>query len=152
MLIQYAWQIWRWRPRWRSLLSEAFYYLFFDDFGRFAEQNNTPTTFPDITLHPPRLVKDKNAAAWCRFKAGAHVAAITRRDVSIREPLQTPTGEQAAVVGGWGGKKQLTEGFPRQELQLPVPLSSPHASPACCLSSLRLSGSPACSQTHNTPG
>ena len=44
-------------------------------------------------------------------------------------------GKQTAVIGG---KKQLTGGFPRQELQLPTQPSSQRVSSVCSLSDFSL--------------
>lgn len=66
-------------------------------------------------------------------KLGAHVATITLRGASIREPLQRlpAFGE---TDWSYCKKKQLPGGFPRQELQLPTQPSSEHVSSVCSLS------------------
>lgn len=66
---------------------------------------------------------------------GEHVATITVRGASVREPLQKawlPIEKQT-----WG-KRQLKGGFPRQEQQLPTQASAPHVSSVSSLTNLCL--------------
>lgn len=100
--------------------------------------------------------EDQNVEAQCfsrcdGSKLGAHVATITLRGASISEPLQKPACQGGKQTGVIGGKKQLTEVFPRQEVQLPTQPPSQHVSSVCSLSLHGLQPLPlARSETHNT--
>lgn len=68
------------------------------------------------------MEKRGKAGTWVWLGAGEHVATITARGASVREPLQKawlPIERQT-----WGGG-QLRGGFPRQEQQLPTRPSAP---------------------------